>query len=252
MLCIKNLKCSVGRFQLLVEQLTLLPGLVHLVGSNGSGKTTLLKSIAGMKEFTAEQLTLNKACLVTKQQEFNRRYCSFMTQRSDYNLDITLFDMLQFILVVESSELNTILKETKLVDGLGLTNLINRPLTTLSGGEQQRCHICRVLLFAEINRAQCKLILLDEPYTGLDVKYILWLNAYLRELPPSLCIMISHHEINYALSAQTPILAMKSGYIYAHFKSGEFVTPQNLCELFDINESQLTSTRNNICQINWI
>ncbi len=134
---------------------------LFIVGENGSGKTTLLKTIAGLKEPLAGEIVFGDGL---KRNEFG-----YLPQQSDVQKDFpaSVWE------VVMSGNLNRMQKRffyndtdrkraRENMEKLGIFSIKDRCYRRLSGGQQQRVLLARALC------ATNRLLLLDEPVSGLD------------------------------------------------------------------------------------
>lgn len=159
-----------------------------IVGENGSGKSTLVKGILGLKS-PAEGKIIKTGGLRANE-------IGYLPQQTPAQKDFpaSVFE------VVLSGRLNSIglrpfySKKDKMIahdniHKLGIEHLINRSYRDLSGGQQQRVLLARALCAGK------KLILLDEPVTGLDpivTEEMYQLIKKLNEDEKMTIIMVSH------------------------------------------------------------
>ncbi len=132
-----------------------------IVGENGSGKSTLMKCLLGLKAVDAGKLTLGDG--------LKRSEIGYLPQQSEIQRDFPA-SVQEVVLsgCLNSSKLHPFYtKEEKRraaeqMDCMKITALAKRCYRELSGGQQQRVLLARALC------ATKKLLLLDEPVTGLD------------------------------------------------------------------------------------
>jgi heme exporter protein A len=133
---------------------------VALFGPNGAGKTTLLRLLATLLRPTAGELRLFGAPLRDGGLAA-RRSIGFLGHQSFLYPDLTPSENLTFYArifrVADASK-----RVRALLDRVGLLGWAHRPVRTLSRGLEQRCALARALVH------EPRLLLLDEPFTGLD------------------------------------------------------------------------------------
>lgn len=140
-----------------------------LIGPSGSGKTTLLSLLAGILKPNSGQIQISGRSIdqLTEPQRRNFRI-------QECGLIFQSFELIPYLNVLQNIQLpyylNPILEQTpetevracQLAEQLGISSYLERPVTSLSIGEQQRLAICRALI------TNPKLILADEPTASLD------------------------------------------------------------------------------------
>lgn len=150
-----------------------------LLGRNGSGKSTLFNLMAGLetykhgsiKLFGKEKKELSFAqCarLIGFLSQFHKTVFSFRVR------DVVLTGRAAFSTFSPSKSDIKLVEES--IEEMGISHLIDRPYTELSGGEQQLVMIARVLV------QDPPLIMLDEPTNHLDIYYQTYVMQKLREL----------------------------------------------------------------------
>lgn len=110
-----------------------------------------------------------------------------------------------------------------------LTQLINKRIGNLSGGEKQRLAIVRALM------QNTQILLLDEPSNHLDIKHGRQLFAYIKALVcnhQKSIIAVVHH-LNHAYQYADMIIALHQGTIFAMGEPCAVMTDANLCQLYD-------------------
>lgn len=134
---------------------------VAVFGPNGAGKSTLLRLLAtllrpsaGMVRLFEQQVSDGAAAV--------RRRVGFLSHQSFLYPDLTPTENLEFYArmfrVLRPAE-----RVRALIERVGLAGWAHRPVRTLSRGLEQRCALARALVH------EPELLLLDEPFTGLDV-----------------------------------------------------------------------------------
>ena len=135
--------------------------VVCLLGPSGSGKSTLLRLISGLEQPESGDILWQGSSILNI--PVHQRKFSLMFQ--DYALfpHRTVFENIAFGLRMQKIDQTSIQKRVQdLLSKVGLSNLSNRRVTSLSGGEQQRVALARALA------PQPRLLMLDEPMGALD------------------------------------------------------------------------------------
>ena len=158
---------------------------VCLLGPNGSGKTTLLRVIAGMLSAHGEVLVDGKNIREMRRKEI-ASYISFLSQISRAYYSFSVFETVMHGRYVHGSSFfsGTASKDREVVEetleNLGLKDLSDRQITTLSGGQLQRVMLARCIA------QESPVMILDEPMNHLDMRIQSELIEYLfrwRERP---------------------------------------------------------------------
>jgi manganese/iron transport system ATP-binding protein len=167
---------------------------VAVVGPNGAGKSTLLKVIAGI-------LHPSEGAVEVYGQGASGHTCiSYVPQRSevDWAFPVTVADVVLMGRVARIGLLRQASrKDRQLVreslDRVGMGDLAARQIGELSGGQQQRVFIARALA------QEAELLLMDEPFTGLDAPSHAAILEILEALrPQNMTVMVSMHDLHLA------------------------------------------------------
>ncbi len=179
---------------------------VFLLGSNGSGKTTLLKLILG-----ALLPVLGKIKFDSKVESNFRQRSGFIGYvPQDHGLDGEMtgedsFKMISSLFPLSKIRRQKILDEV--VHGLGLTSLMKKRIKQLSGGQKQLMNIGLGLLHDP------KILILDEPFVGLDYGTKSAVMAYLKSANKT--IICVSHDIDLAEHNADKIGFLDKGHLKA-------------------------------------
>jgi len=193
MIQIKGLSKNYGSLAALVNlKLDIAPGdIFGFIGPNGAGKTTTMRILATLLEPTAGQAFID-GMDVTKKGQDVRRQVGYMPDFMGVYDDLKVFEYLEFFAAAFGISRS---KRKTIVEGvLELTDLTGKKAVTvdsLSRGMQQRLGLARVLIHDP------KVLILDEPASGLDPRARIEIRELLRELKRmGKTIMISSHILS--------------------------------------------------------
>ena len=174
---------------------TVKPGELKVItGPSGAGKSTLIRMIAGLERPGAGVIALNGRTWVDTARNIfvrpQKRKVGYVFQ------DYTLFPHLTVRKnVAFASRKNEEEEIERLLTRFGIRHLRDRMPHEISGGERQRCAICQNLV------RKPDLLLLDEPFSALDVENRRKLRREIKDLKGRLAIPVIHvtHDLHEAL-----------------------------------------------------
>ncbi|RLE57805.1 MAG: ABC transporter ATP-binding protein [Thermoprotei archaeon] len=168
--------------------------IVAIVGRNGCGKTTLIKHFNGLlKPCRGIVKVLGMDTRYVSTSELSK-YVGIVFQNPIYQFSCsTVFDEVAFALRLRNLPSDVVEKlVNSVLSELGIVHLANRCPYDLSLGEQRRVSIASVLVYRP------KVLVLDEPTTGLDYRSKLFLlNVIRRERERGCCIVLVTHDMEF-------------------------------------------------------
>lgn len=177
-----------------------------LFGRNGAGKTTFLKIASTLVRATDGKLRI-EGFDIREEPEQARQHIGFLSHNTYLYRDLNPVENLRFfgrLYGVSDSEDRI----KSLLERVGLWRRASDPIRSFSRGLHQRLGIARVLLHDP------SLILLDEPYTGLDANAVDTLNAMLDEAAAAgKTIVLTTHDLDHGLRAATRAAIIDRGKI---------------------------------------
>ena len=204
--------------------------LLHLVGPNGAGKSTLLALMAGMLPGEGEIRLLGRPLREWRGPALARVRAWLPQQIAPGFMPVYHYLRLHLSEAQPDAPLVTLLEKLQLQDKLA------RPLAQLSGGEWQRVRLAAA--FAQIDPAlnpQGKVLLLDEPMTGLDIAQQNAVHSLIVGLQRAgVCIIASSHDLNHTLRHADSVWLMAQGSVIAQGAPAAILTPERLSDLYAI------------------
>jgi putative spermidine/putrescine transport system ATP-binding protein len=179
-----------------------------ILGPSGCGKTTTLRMIAGFVMPTDGEIFIGNTDITFQAPE--KRNIGFVFQNYAIFPHMNVFDNISFGLKMRSIEQNLINEKVKkALDQVNLSGYENRFQRELSGGEQQRVALARVLV------TEPQILLLDEPLSALDKKLREEMKIWIKELQKQLKITTVYvtHDQSEALTMSDRIAIMNNGDI---------------------------------------
>jgi len=157
-----------GGFRLEAELSVPARGVTAIFGESGSGKTTLLRAIAGLEANPGGYLRIGESVWQDEERfvPVHRRVLGYVFQESSLFAHLSVRGNLEFgrKRAQRASGKGGAVDFSEAVELLGIESLLPRAVGQLSGGERQRVSIARALL------RNPRLLLMDEPLTGLDLR----------------------------------------------------------------------------------
>jgi len=203
-----------GSFELDVDLSFNEGEVVAIMGPNGSGKSTFLHAIAGLLPVTSGCLVLDNQTLDEATSEVfidpTQRPVGIVFQGGLLFETMTILENIIFGLrarKIKRTEATT--QAQPLIKQFGLTELLQRQPRELSGGQAQRVAIARALI------TKPKVLLLDEPMSGLDTATRQLVRAEFREVLASFAgyrILVTH-DLDDALSMSDRIIELDHGKV---------------------------------------
>ncbi|BCX46620.1 ABC transporter ATP-binding protein [Haloferula helveola] len=193
-------KCYGGRAVVDDVTITVAPGeIVGLLGPNGAGKTTSFYMIAGIVPPDAGLVRFGESDISRFPMHRRARLgLGYLPQEESVFRKLSVFDNLLAILETRT-DLNRkeqIEKAELLLERFKITKVRKSDAITLSGGEKRRLAIARTLC------TEPKLLMLDEPFAGIDPIAVDDIQSIVRELRErdGLAILITDHSVRETLS----------------------------------------------------
>ena len=187
--------------------LHIAPGEIYgFIGHNGAGKTTTLKSVAGILQFDTGEIYIDGKSIRTQPLECKRSF-AYIPDNPDLYDYMTGIKYLNFIAdIFNVSAADRQMRIRKYGDLFELTDDLAQPIAAYSHGMKQKLAIISAWLH------QPKLILMDEPFVGLDPKASHLLKGMMREVcDAGGAIFFSTHVLEVAEKLCDKVAIIKGG-----------------------------------------
>jgi iron complex transport system ATP-binding protein len=207
---------------------------VCLLGPNGCGKTTLLNCVHGDLTLKQGEITLAGQDIRTMSSTEIARKVGYVFQEHTASfpyasLEVVRMGRAPHLKIFQApSESDTLLAE-HIMENLGISYLVNKRYTQISGGERQ------LVLFARTLCQNPEVILFDEPTSHLDFKNQAIILATITRLSRmGLTILLTSHFFNHAWLLNGRVAMMNDGGFVAVGPADEVMTEANLSETYGV------------------
>ncbi|WP_105044098.1 LPS export ABC transporter ATP-binding protein [Rubritalea profundi] len=212
LLCVKDLKKVYGG-RAVVDGVSMTVGdgeIVGLLGPNGAGKTTTFYMIAGLVPPNAGSVIFSGKDITSLPMHKRARIgMGYLPQEESIFRKMTVQENLLAVLETRKNLNRNERKEKaeQLMERFRITKLRDSLALTLSGGEKRRLTIARCLC------TNPKLLMLDEPFAGVDPKAVEAIHTIVRELRDNdgLSILITDHHVRETLKIVDHAYVMDDG-----------------------------------------
>lgn len=204
------------------------PGEIYgFIGHNGAGKTTTLKSVVGILQFDAGEITIDGISIKENPLECKQRFAYIPDNPDlyDYMTGIKYLNFIADIFGVGANDRQARIR--KYADALELTADLAQPIAAYSHGMKQKLAIIAAWLH------EPKLILMDEPFVGLDPKASHLLKEMMREVcDEGGAIFFSTHVLEVAEKLCDKVAIIKSGRLIRSGTMEEVKGDESLEDVF--------------------
>jgi len=205
------------------------PGkITGIIGPNGAGKSTMIKAMLGLISKQTGEVTLDDKP-VTKQ----LKRVAYVEQRAalDLSFPINVFDTVMTgtypnlgLFRVPGAKENEAV--TKALSDVKLSEFTKRQIGALSGGQLQRVFVARAIV------QNADVIILDEPFVGIDMKSEVEIIAILKRWQAAgKTIIVVHHDLNKVTTYFDNLVIIKRGIVAAG-PTADVFTKENIANAF--------------------
>ncbi len=205
-------------------------GICGMVGMNGAGKTTLFKALTGFVRPSRGQIRIHGLKVADAQREQAVAYVP-QSEGIDCDFPVSVWDV---VMMGRYGSMNLLriprqsdrLAVRNALERVELLDLKDRPLSSLSGGQRKRAFLARAIA------QRASVLLLDEPFSGVDVRTEkLMAELFLQLRKQSCSILISTHDLSHVRDF-CDVVVLINKTVLAYGETSEVFTPENLSQAF--------------------
>lgn len=219
--------------------------VLALLGANGAGKSSLMRLLCGDKIPSEGQISLMGKSL---KQYASIQLAKMRAMLAQHNNMTMAFNVREIVLMGRYPHYKSIpsVHDLEIVDEVmevcGLDAFAERSYLSLSGGEQQRVQLARVL--AQIWDNPDSLLLLDEPVSALDLKFQQQVLALAKALSrKGYMVVVVLHDVNLAAVYADRILMLKNGRKWCEGTPIEVLERKNIYAVFSVQADVAIDTK---------
>ena len=203
--------------------------IVGLLGPNGAGKTTTFYSIAGLIRPSNGNIYINNQDITNMpMHERSKLGIAYLPQESSIFQNLSVKDNILGLAQLSSDDNKAILSRfNKVVEEFNLSSILMQKGRELSGGQRRRVEIARCLV------TMPKIILMDEPFAGIDPIAVDDIKKILNQLvSQGISILITDHNVSAALEICSRGLILSEGQVLAEGTTEELIKNPKVREVY--------------------
>jgi lipopolysaccharide export system ATP-binding protein len=203
--------------------------IVGLLGPNGAGKTTSFRMTVGLtRPDSGQVLLLGEECSRKPMYARARLGMGYLPQERSLFQRMSVLNNLLAVLEAMPYDRERRHKEAHLLlEELELTHLVHSVADTLSGGEQRRLELCRALATRPL------ILLLDEPFAGVDPIAVAEIQGLIRKLrEKNIGILITDHNVRETLQSTDHAYIINQGRILRDGTPRELVADSRVRDVY--------------------
>lgn len=201
--------------------------VLGVLGANGAGKSTLLHCLAGIEDYRGEVLLHGQRLDKTPEQR-RAQQIGFLPQSSQSAWALSVHDVISLGRLPWGDTNDEAVAQA--AAATGVSDWLERPVDRLSGGQQARVWLARVLA------GQPKILLADEPVASLDLNQQQHVLRMLRDYARNECaVMLSIHDLSLAARYCDRLCLLHEGRLLALGTVAEVLTFDNLQLAFGVD-----------------
>ncbi|KAA0940628.1 ABC transporter ATP-binding protein [Sporosarcina sp. ANT_H38] len=197
-----------------------------ILGTNGAGKTSTMKMIYSASPISGGSIQIDNLDVKSNSRD-TKRIIGIVSQEDLLDLSLTVIEnLIAHAICFDIPKKKAKIKAEELLEFVGLSNYLNKPIANLSGGMKRRVVLARSLI------NDPKIIILDEPTTGLDIqsRQIIW-KKLLQLKSNGISILLTSHHMDEVEKLADRIVIIHQGEIVAEGTSKDLIEKYNFSSL---------------------
>ena len=192
--------------------------VIGFLGANGAGKTTTLKMMTGYLVPTEGSITVNGMDII-KDTHSIQEQIGYLPELNPLYSEMRVYDYLEFLAAIRDVR-GSQFKESlaRVVEQCGLRGVVHKNISDCSKGYKQRIGLAAAMIHDP------KILILDEPVTGLDPNQIIEIRSLIRSLGKEKLVFMSSHILQEIQATVDRIIIINEGEVVANGTSEELMT----------------------------
>ena len=192
--------------------------VIGFLGANGAGKTTTLKMMTGYLVPTEGSITVNGMDIIEDAHSIQEQI-GYLPELNPLYSEMRVYDYLEFLAAIRDVR-GSQFKESlaRVVEQCGLRGVVHKNISDCSKGYKQRIGLAAAMIHDP------KILILDEPVTGLDPNQIIEIRSLIRSLGKEKLVFMSSHILQEIQATVDRIIIINEGEIVANGTNEELMT----------------------------
>lgn len=192
--------------------------VIGFLGANGAGKTTTLKMMTGFLVPSEGSITVNGLDIINDTHAIQKQI-GYLPELNPLYYEMRVFDYLEFLASIRNIT-GSLFKESlaRVVEQCGLRGVVHKNISDCSKGYKQRIGLAAAMIHDP------KILILDEPVTGLDPNQIIEIRSLIKSLGKEKLVFMSSHILQEIQATVDRIIIINQGEIVANGTNDELMT----------------------------
>ena len=192
--------------------------VIGFLGANGAGKPTTLKMMTGYLVPSEGSITVNGLDIINDTHAIQKQI-GYLPELNPLYYEMRVFDYLEFLASIRNIT-GPLFKESlaRVVEQCGLRGVVHKNISDCSKGYKQRIGLAAAMIHDP------KILILDEPVTGLDPNQIIEIRSLIKSLGKEKLVFMSSHILQEIQATVDRIIIINQGEIVANGTNDELMT----------------------------